>query len=119
VQPTPQVLPEKEVKQVSFDLDKLARSVSVAETSGCTKGSALSVKNCFGIMVFDKNGNRSLKRFNSHADSFKEFKRIWSTHYKAFPNQELANKWVNGNFKATTQGSIEWLSTVIQKYNQS
>jgi len=103
----------------SLDLDKLARSVSIAETSGCTKGSALSVKNCFGIMQFDKKGNRSLKRFNTHQDSFKEFKRIWSMHYKEFPDQKLANKWVNGNFGATTKGSIEWLSTVIQQYNQS
>lgn len=31
----------------TFDLDKFAVAVSIAETGGCKKGSALSHKNCF------------------------------------------------------------------------
>ena len=123
-------LPQKQVKSSTtgasvassqavkgtLKLDKLAKAVSVAETGGCLKGSALSVKNCFGIMEWDARGRRFLKTFKSHQASFTEFKRIWGTYYKKFPNQALANIWVNGDPKLTTEGSRQWLLTVIQIY---
>lgn len=42
------VLPIKEVKiDNSFDLDRLARAVAMAETNNCTKGYGKTYNNCF------------------------------------------------------------------------
>lgn len=43
----PQIKP-KEVKiDISFDLDKLAKAVAMAETGNCTKGYGKTYSNCF------------------------------------------------------------------------
>lgn len=52
--PTPKVEKKqekpKEVKiDTSFDLDRLARAVAIAETGNCTKGYGKTYNNCFGI----------------------------------------------------------------------
>lgn len=44
------VLAPKEVKiDTSYDLDKLAKAVAIAETGNCTKGYGKEYNNCFGI----------------------------------------------------------------------
>lgn len=90
--------------------DKLCRAIAVAETSGCTDGTAIKRKNCHGIMAWDKNGNRFPRYFKSHADSQKMCIDIWKRAYKHFPDISLAKKWT-GNDKAQT-----WLSIVTAKY---
>jgi len=54
VKPTPKVEKQleqpKEVKiDTSYDLDKLAKAVAIAETGNCTKGYGKEYFNCFGI----------------------------------------------------------------------
>lgn len=94
----------------TFDLDKLASAVARAETSGCTKWSALSHNNCFGIMTWDKNGKRSFKRYASHEESFADFKRIWSSYYGWFPTLAMAKKWTGAD------RAERWLWHVKQFY---
>lgn len=96
----------------SLDLDKLAFAVSMAETGGCKDGTAKKRNNCFGIMQWSKAGVRSPKYFKTQADSFVEFKRIWSKHYKIFPNKALATKWTGND------NPVTWLKNVTHYYNQ-
>lgn len=113
---TPVIMKEQEaMPDATLDLDKLAMAVSHAETGGCKTGMALSKNNCFGIMQWSKTGVRSGKAFATHQDSFDEFKKIWSTHYKAFPDQSLADRWVNGGKGGTTDESRLWLG-IVKKY---
>lgn len=101
-------------KEEPLDLDKLAQAVAVAETSGCTDGTAVKRNNCFGIMRFwiDANGKRQRepKYYKSHEESYADFKRIWSTYYKRFPDLALAKKWTGGDSPET------WLCNVKTKY---
>jgi hypothetical protein len=100
-----------EIEEKPVDLDKLAYAVAMAETGNCTKGSAISNKNCFGIMEWP-NGKRQLKTYKDIKDSFKEFKEIWKDHYKTFPDYEMAKLWT-GNDRPDT-----WLKAVTQYYNE-
>ena len=106
---------KKNVEIVSkvLDLDKLAIAVSIAETSGCTKGSGISKNNCFGIMKW-VNGKRYLKSYKTKEESFEDFKRIWTNPkgwYKGrFPNEFLADKWTGKNNAAI------WLDHVTNSY---
>ena len=104
---------ESTQKVLSYDLDRLAYAVSVAETGNCTTGSAISKNNCFGIMQWDAQGNRSVKAYASHDDSFADFKRIWSSFYGAYPTHEngLAKKWTGNQGEATI-----WLQNVNAAY---
>jgi len=96
-----------------LDLDKLAYAVAMAETKDCWHNYWASVyNNCFWIMQWDKQGNRSYKRYNSKEESYKDFKRIWSNYYIIFPNLKLAKKWT-GNDSPNT-----WLNNVIYFYNK-
>ena len=96
--------------EAKADLDKLAYSVSVAETSNCTRGSGLSKNNCIGIMEWP-NGVRQLKWYNTKQESLEDFKRIWKNYYGGrFPTLADAHKWT-GSDRAET-----WLSIVTEKY---
>ena len=89
----------------NLDLDKLSKSVAVAETSGCKDGTAIKRKNCHGIMTW-KTGKRQPAYFASYEESHAAFKKIWSKSYKVYPTKELAIKY-SGSDKSCT-----WLSTV-------
>lgn len=115
----PEIIIEKdampEVKS-GVNLDKLAHAVSVAETSGCKKGYALSHNNCFGIKKGNtypcktKKGSR-MCNFSSQAESFIAFKVIWSKVYGGgFPTRAQAAKWT-GN-----QTPSNWLANVSRHY---
>lgn len=97
--------------QASVDLDKLSKAVAVAETSGCTDGTAIKRNNCQGIMCWDKKGNRSPCYFKSQAASHEAFKKIWAKSYKVFPDRALAVKWTGDDHADT------WLAHVITSYN--
>jgi len=62
-------------------------------------------------MSWDKNGNRYPRYFKTKEDGFVEFKRIWSTYYKRFPDKQLADKWT-GKDKPDS-----WLKNVTTYYN--
>lgn len=94
-----------------YDLDKLAKAVARHETCSCTCGNSASRNNCFGIMAW-KNGKRYFKAFETKEDSYADFKRIWSTYYKRFPDLALAKRY-SGNDKPNA-----WLSNVTTFYNQ-
>lgn len=98
------------IHATNLDLDKLAYAVSVAETSGCTDGTALRRNNCHGIMAWDKNGKRYPRYFKTKAESFVEFKRIWKRSYKIFPTYSLAVKWTGD------ENAARWLAIVKEKY---
>ena len=107
---TTETIPPKE----GLDLDKLAKAVSIAETGGCTKGSAITHNNCFGI----KRNNTctvgmprgSFVQFESQEQSFECFKTIWAKWYKKFPDRALAQKWTGGD-----RADI-WLNIVKEYY---
>jgi len=92
-----------------LNLDALAYAVAVAETGNCTKGHGKTKKNCFGIMSW-YNGTRYAKTYSSKQESYDDFKRIWTTYYKRFPDYNLAHKWTGGDRTAS------WLSNVRSVY---
>jgi len=95
--------------ELDYDIDKLAQCVAVAETSGCTKGMALTKRNCHGLMAFPKTG-RTGRTFNSTEESFVAFKELWLRVYKVYPNLALAKKYT-GNDNAQ-----RWLNIVNSCY---
>lgn len=94
----------------SYDIDKLAEAVAIAETSGCNRGSGVSHNNCFGVMHWP-NGVRTLKTYSTKQESYDDFKRIWSSFYGRFPDEALARKWT-GNDSPDT-----WLRNVKIAYS--
>lgn len=94
---------------VDVDLDKLAKAVAQHETGGCKLGSGKTHNNCFGIMTW-ASGKRAFKRYASKEDSYADFKRIWSTHYKRYPDIALAKKY-SGNDRPH-----QWLANVNHFY---
>lgn len=97
--------------EAPVDYEKLCKAIAVAETSGCTDGTAIKRKNCHGIMAWDKNGKRFPRVFNSHAESQAACVSLWKRAYVRFPDQALAAKWTGGD------NAKQWLATVKQKYN--
>lgn len=110
----PEITNQKEVATPAFDLDKLAHAVAFAETSSCTKGTAIKKKNCFGIMRFwiEKGvRKRTAKTYKSHEEGFADFKRIWSKSYGGFPTMAMAEKWTGKD------NARRWLNNVTKYYN--
>ena len=58
------------------------------------------------------NGKRTGKWYATKEESYADFKRIWSTHYKIFPTYRLAVKWTGNDHPQT------WLNNVTKYYNQ-
>lgn len=91
-----------------LNLDALAYAVSVHESVSCRRAIH---NNCHGIMVWDKNGVRSLKQYATIEESFEDFKVLWENKYKNFPDLYLARRYT-GRDRAEA-----WLSTVTKHYN--
>lgn len=71
----------------------VCEAISIAETSGCTRGSAITHNNCFGIMTWET-GQREFKRYNTTEESFRDCERIWSAYYGGrIPTIEDAKVW--------------------------
>jgi len=98
-------------KKDELDLDKLAYAVAQAETGDCTKGAGVSKNNCFGIMEWST-GTRQLKAYNTKAESYEDFKRIWEKSYKIYPTTAEAKKWTGNDSPET------WLFNVNYYYNK-
>ena len=62
-------------------------------------------------MTWEK-GYREYKRYNTQAESFEDFKRIWSKSYKTFPDIRHALVWTGDDRK------ISWLKNVKDSYNK-
>lgn len=109
---------QSEAKQpeANFDIDKLAYAVSMAETSGCTKGYGKEYNNCFGIKngsiaPCEKIGRNRMCVYEKTEDSFEAFKKIWSQGYGTrFPTYKDAQAY-SGNDRPDT-----WLSNVTHYY---
>jgi hypothetical protein len=103
-----------EAKEV--DLDKLAYAVAMAETTGCTKGTALSKMNCHWIKSGNtypcKSPKRTMCVFGSTEESYEAFKVIWWKWYKTFPTREMAVRWTGAD------NADLWLYHVTLYYNK-
>jgi len=98
-----------------FDIDKLAYAVSIAETGGCTTGSA-RLNNCHGIMVCN-HGHCHPKAYKTKQESFSDFKSMWMKKYGVFPTPRIASCYVNG-CNSRKPYPKQWLDTVTKSYNQ-
>jgi len=88
-----------------LDMDRLARAVASAESSGCRSPVALRTNNCHGITLHGE-----YVQFSSTAESFSMFKRIWAKSYKTFPDHALAARY-------SSEGAAdEWLCNVESVY---
>lgn len=94
-------------------MDRLAHAIAVAETGDCTTGMGATKNNCFGIMEWPawNNYKRVGKTYNSKAEAYDDFKRIWTQYYGSrYPTWNDAVKWT-GNNNPTT-----WLNNVKSAY---
>lgn len=113
----PQIKP-KEVKiDISFDLDKLAKAVAMAETGNCTKGYGKTYSNCFWIKSgktapCPKVGKNKMCIYEKPEDSYEAFKVIWAKWYKWHPNLVSAQRWTGHD------NAVRWLSHVNLHYNK-
>ncbi len=100
-------------EQPLADLDKLSRAVAVAETSGCSDGTARGRNNCHGIMCWP-NGKRTPCYYASHSASHAAFKKLWAKptmpYRGRFPDIDLAVTYTGADNSAT------WLCNVYRSY---
>lgn len=94
-----------------YDLDRLAHAVACAETSCGRDGTAIHRNNHFGIMCWKKDGSRFPCYFDSKAESYAAFKRIWAKSYKSFPDMAMARRWTGDD------NAESWLHTVRVVYS--
>lgn len=88
------------------EIASLCRAIAVAETSNCTKGTAITHNNCHGIKE-----NHAFVRFDSKAASFRSCEWNWKKHYRSeFPTITDAERWTNKD-KATV-----WLDHVTNNF---
>ena len=92
------------------DYEKLCKAIAVAETSGCTDGTAIKRNNCHGIMTWNADGVRSPRYFKSHAESQAACVSLWKRKYVHYPDYALAKLWTGSD------NTANWLATVNQKY---
>lgn len=87
--PCPAEASEAVVEKTHPDLKILCKAIAVAETSGCTTGSALSSTNCHGI-TSRKGGYVKYQNFEQ---SFAACEDLWARKYVRFPDWDLAARW--------------------------
>lgn len=99
----------------ALDLDKLALAVSFAETSNCTKGYALTHKNCVGlkrgsIVPCKTKGKSKMCVFETKEESLEAFKKVWAIGYNSkYPTLAIAEAWTGKDQSRT------WLKHVTSK----
>lgn len=100
----------------TFDIDKLAKAVAMHETADCKKWTWIKYDNCFWI----RNGNTAPCKktstwgfciYDTPSESYKAFKKIWSTHYGWLPTLEMAKRW------SWNDRPEEWKNNVLYFYN--
>lgn len=106
----------KEVKiDTSFDLDRLARAVAIAETGNCTKGYWPTHNNCHWIKSWNTykcpwTPKGKMCKFKDKEESFTAFKVIWSKWYKTMPTHTQAVRWTGADSSTT------WRKHVLHYY---
>ena len=88
----------KEDIVATFNIDKLAYAVAMAETHNCTKWYWKMYNNCFWIKNWntapcEKIWKNRMCIYNSPKESYEAFKIIWGKWYKTFPSRTLASRW--------------------------
>lgn len=101
----------------SYDLDRLAKAVAIAETGNCTKGYWKTYNNCFWIKNWNtapcpKIGKSKMCIYEKPEDSYEAFKKIWEKWYKWKPNLKTAQRWTGHD------NAVRWLSHVNLHYNK-
>lgn len=98
-----------------YDVVKVCKAIAVAETSGCTDGTAIRRLNCHGIMRFwVENGvrHREPKYYSSHEESHRDCERIWDKYYGKLPDRALAVKWTGND------SPDNWMKNFYSAYNR-
>lgn len=100
-----------------IDYYDLAYAVAMAETGNCKLGFWKEYNNCFWIKNWKTAPCKKVWRVNTciydnPSESYEAFKKIWKTHYKKFPNYELAVIWT-GWYTPDI-----WLNNVKLYYNK-
>lgn len=101
--------------EATYDVVKVCKAIAVAETSGCTDGTAIKRFNCHGIMAWkmvDGVKVRYPRYFKSHAESFAACEELWARAYGRLPNLDLAIKYTGGD------DSVNWLANFYSAYNK-
>ncbi len=87
------------------NMDKLARAVAAAESSGCRSNVALRTNNCHGITRKGK-----YTEYASTEESYADFKGIWKRGYGGYPTRAKAAKY-------SSEGAADrWLCHVQRVY---
>lgn len=107
--PPDDIMPEDAPK--TYDIDKLAKAIAIAETNNCTKGVGLTYNNCHALMEWDSQGIRHPRKYDYPEESYEDFKEIWTKYYDAFPTYEMAQRYT-GNDSPDT-----WLENVTYWYS--
>ena len=94
-----------------FDIDKLARAVAQHETRNCTLWNSATRNNCFWIMTWAR-WFREFKSYDTKEDSYKDFKRIWTSYYGWMPTYAKAKRY-SWDDRVTA-----WLNNVLHFYNK-
>ena len=63
-------------------------------------------------MTWDKKGKRSFKRYDKIEDSYKDFKRIWTSYYGGMPNLKKAKR-----YSGDDRSEI-WLANTLYFYQK-
>ena len=116
-EPVKVVKPQEQPKIDSYDIDRLARAVAMAETGNCTKGYGKEYRNCFWIRNWNtapcpKIGKNRMCIYEKPEDSYIAFKKIWSKWYAWKPNLKMAQRWTGHD------NAVRWLSHVNHFYDK-
>lgn len=116
-EPVKEVKAPVEPKIDSYDIDRLARAVAMAETGNCTKWYGKTYNNCFGIKSgrtapCPKIGKSKMCIYEKPEDSYKAFKTIWAKWYAWKPNIKMAQRWT------WHDNAVRWLWHVNHFYNK-
>lgn len=113
------VIEQKENKdnKKSFDIDKLAYAIAMAETHNCERWYWKLYNNCFWIKNWNtapckKIWNNNMCIYETKEESYEAFKKIRSTWYKIYPTKELASR------RTWNDNPITRLSNVWYYYNK-
>lgn len=109
--------PKEQPKIDSYDIDRLARAVAMAETGNCTKWYGKTYNNCFGIKSgrtapCPKVWKSKMCIYEKPEDSYIAFKKIWSKWYAWKPNLKMAQRWTGHD------NAVRWLGHVNHFYDK-
>ena len=116
IKPVEKSLPTKATND-TFNLDKLAYAIAMAETWDCKKWYGVTHSNCHWIKSWNTYPCKTkpwskMCIFKDKEESYKAFKIIWGKWYKTFPTALQASRWT------WADASISWRKNVSHYYFQ-